>query len=202
MSWRSVLFSEMVFQSGERGLRVGRDQIELGAVAGGDDHAFGDAGGGDEFVGRGTEFRRAHGETFAHFHGRGLVIEAEAEKFHQTNAKTPSERMNNATVSSESRRPVSPRTVFTPNNNAYPTHTASAATSVRAPRRHAASGNRRGCRWSAVRPPSHSRRSSETSNSLTGGRLRNSPLFKWCSFNCRSSTRNITPATAASASAP
>jgi hypothetical protein len=50
--------------------------------------------------------------------------------------------------------------------------------------------------------PSQSSRSNETSSSLTGGGVRNSPLFKWCSLSWRSSTRNITPATAASASAP
>ncbi len=73
---------------------------------------------GDEFAARLAELRRAHGEALAHFHGRGPVIEAEAEKFHQTNAKTTSERTNNTTADSENRRPVSPRTCFTPSSTA------------------------------------------------------------------------------------
>ena len=109
-------FGEVGFQPGARQAGVGGDQIELGAVAGGNHQRFRAAGHGDEFVGGCAEFFGAHGEAFAHFDGRRSVIEAKAQKFHQTNAKTPSERMNQPTVNSDSRRPVSPRTDLTANN--------------------------------------------------------------------------------------
>jgi hypothetical protein len=118
------------------------------------------------------------------------------------NAKTPNEITNKTTAPSDNRRPVNPRHRFTPSNTAYPSQTPVAA--MKCPAADADLGIMNPAKIPNVNntPPNHNNRSNETNNSLTGGKFRNNPLFKCCSFNCRSNTRNITPATAANANAP
>ena len=106
-------FREPDFDPFEGGPCTVRSEVEFGAVAGGDDHGFGGLGQCHQLVGSLAEFGVADGEALPHVHGGGAVIEAEAEKFHQTKAKTTRDRTNKTTAASESRRPVNPRTFLT-----------------------------------------------------------------------------------------
>ena len=109
---------EMADEQLKRGRGRCRGEIELGAVAGGNDDRLADAVQFQQLARRLAELRLAHGESFAHLHRCRLVIEAEAEKFHQMKAKTPRDNTNNTTVASDSRRPVSPRSDLMPNRMA------------------------------------------------------------------------------------
>ena len=91
-----------------------RSEVEFGAVAGRNDHCLRRFCEGDQLSGGGPKIRRADGKFLPHLHRGGAVIKAETEEFHQTNAKTNSERINNTTADNDSRRPVKPRTFFTP----------------------------------------------------------------------------------------
>lgn len=58
-------------------------EIELGAVAGGDDDAFSDGVAVDEGGGFFTEVGVGNGDLFTQLDGCGFVVEAEAEEFHR-----------------------------------------------------------------------------------------------------------------------
>ena len=112
------LLGQSFFDAAKGGLCIGGGEVKFRAVAGRDDHAFRSFGQHHQLTGGFAQQRRAYGESLPHFHGGRAVIEAEANEFHQINAKTASESKNRMTADSESRRPVTPRTCLIPNNSA------------------------------------------------------------------------------------
>ena len=87
-------------------------EVEFGAVTSRDYHALRRARCLEQLQRGLAEFGIAHGEALAHLDGRRFVVQSQAGEFHQTKAKTPSERTNSATAPNANRRPVIPRTRF------------------------------------------------------------------------------------------
>ena len=73
---KALALGEPDFELGHRQLGIGRGEVELGAVAGGNDHALRGLRQERQLGGRLPQPRRAHGEFFPHLYRRGPMIQA------------------------------------------------------------------------------------------------------------------------------
>jgi hypothetical protein len=79
--------SEASFEPLEGEFSAGCRDIEFRAVAGGNNHPFGNIGQDGQFAGGFAELRRAHGEALAHLDGGGPMIQSQADQFHSDESK-------------------------------------------------------------------------------------------------------------------